>query len=102
MTVICTSCNEDWTGRTESGGIAIGCTEYCPECSPTLEADLWRFGQTSYIWAHCPDGKSFADWVVERTPYREAWIKEYWSEDLGGKLKGPELNTPLADGRRRM
>lgn len=62
--VICDGCSKDYTDSPESGGIyGLMTKAFCPECAPKVEADAKKYGEDQYIFARCPKGMSFADWV---------------------------------------
>ncbi len=64
--VICDGCSVDWTDRSESGGVyGIETKAFCPDCVPRIEALVKQYGEEDHIYARCPPGKSFADWVRE-------------------------------------
>ena len=61
--VFCDYCGDDWTERTESGGFLFGSKAVCPTCAPATMKRIKGYGEEHYIKAHCPAGKSYADWV---------------------------------------
>ena len=63
QTVICDICNRDMTNSQESGGFLFGSYAYCPECAVSHLASIRSYGEEKHIKAHCPKGKSYADWV---------------------------------------
>ena len=62
-TVLCDDCDRDCTASAEGGGILFQSKAIGPCCAPKWEASAERYGETSFIRAHCPAGVSFADWV---------------------------------------
>lgn len=62
-TVICDSCNADWTNRPESGGILVGSYGYCPDCAGPQQRLLEVHGESRRITARCPPGMSHANWI---------------------------------------
>jgi len=62
--VCCDLCNEDYTGKPDSGGILFGSYAACPRCAPKIERDAKADGEERYIKARCPKGKSYAEWVL--------------------------------------
>lgn len=61
--VFCDLCGEDWTDRTESGGMLVISKALCPTCEPDYTEDLRKNCQRYLIRGRCPAGMSFADWV---------------------------------------
>lgn len=61
--VFCDYCGDDWTERTESGGILFGSKAVCPTCTPKTLASIKGYGEEWNIRSRCPDGKSYSDWV---------------------------------------
>lgn len=57
--VRCDFCNDDYTDAVTQGGLLFGTYAVCPECSERIPPN----GRN--VKAHCPEGKSFADWVRE-------------------------------------
>lgn len=62
-TVLCDSCNADYTSRPESGGFVFGSSAYCPECATRMMEGIVKYNEQRYIRAKCPEGMSFADFV---------------------------------------
>lgn len=62
-TVLCDLCNEDWTTRTESGGILVGSHAWCPTCEPAALRNMQEHNEMHLLKGKCPEGVSFADWV---------------------------------------
>lgn len=63
--VLCDFCNKDFTNSQESGGFLFGRYGIGPCCAVRARSDIERYGETVYIRATCPEGKSFADWIRE-------------------------------------
>ena len=64
--VFCDWCNKEWTDSPESGGVyGLETKAFCPECAPEIEKSAKQYGELDHIYARCPEGKSFADWVRE-------------------------------------
>lgn len=64
--VQCDGCGKEFTDSTESGGIyGLGTKAYGPCCAAATLASAAKYGELEFIKAHCPPGKSFADWVRE-------------------------------------
>lgn len=63
--VVCDNCGADWTGRPESGGFLFVTKAICPTCAPVYERDIVRYGETRHIRQRCPEGLSFAQWVLQ-------------------------------------
>ena len=63
--VFCDDCGDDWTERTESGGILFQSKALCPECAPKWERNAAKYGEQRFIRGRCPQGKAYADWVRE-------------------------------------
>ncbi len=61
--VFCDFCGEDWTERTESGGLLFQSKAVCPDCTPRSLKSIAEFHEEHLIKDRCPEGKSFADWV---------------------------------------
>lgn len=64
-TVVCDSCNDDYTHSTESGGVLVGSYAYCPTCAPKTLADLKKYDEEHLLLATCPPEMSFHDWVMQ-------------------------------------
>lgn len=64
-TVLCDYCNEDYTKSSTSGGLLFQSKAACPSCAPRIQREAEGHGETNFIRARCPEGKSFADWVRE-------------------------------------
>ena len=62
--VLCDFCNEDWTGREESGGFLFQSKAVCPTCAPKSLASIKGYGEEQFIRGWCPKDLSFADWVL--------------------------------------
>jgi hypothetical protein len=62
--VYCDFCNVDYAGKSDTGGVLFQGKAVCPQCVPKLEADVRCYGEEHFIRARCPDGKSFAEWVL--------------------------------------
>lgn len=63
-TVICDSCDEDYTDSDLEGGLLFGSYAYCPKCSPGLVTRAKEYGEIGHIKAICPEGMSFRQWVL--------------------------------------
>lgn len=61
--VICDSCGEDWTDRTETGGFLFVSKAYCPVCAEQSLPVIKQYHEEHFIRAWCPADISFADWV---------------------------------------
>ncbi len=61
--VFCDSCNREFTGSKEGGGIQFQSKAIGPCCAEHWERAAVKHNETGFIRARCPDGKSFADWV---------------------------------------
>lgn len=62
--VECDFCSKQYTGKPDVGGLLFGSKGACPECAPRLEQDAEKYGETEHIKARCPEGMSFAAWIV--------------------------------------
>jgi hypothetical protein len=57
---------DDSVNLPDSGGFLWGrSTVRCPECGPKFEESARGFGEEHLITARCPEGTSFADWVLQ-------------------------------------
>ena len=63
--VVCDLCNKDFTNLQDPGGLLLGSKGVGPCCAEKFEKDVRRFGEESYIRARCPEGKPFAEWILE-------------------------------------
>lgn len=61
--VICDMCGDEYTGKSDNGGILFGSKACCPVCTVRLLKSL-PFGEKENIKAYCPLGMSFYDWVL--------------------------------------
>lgn len=64
-TVLCDSCNTDFTDRPDTGGLIFESKGICPLCAPRLERSVKLYEEEHYIKARCPKDKSFADFIRE-------------------------------------
>lgn len=62
--VVCDICGNDYTGKQDSGGFIFGSYAYCPQCAASRIKDIRRFNEEHMIRARCPEGKSFAEFVI--------------------------------------
>lgn len=62
-TVVCDSCDKDFTDSAESGGFVFGSYGYGPCCAPRMMKSIKEEGEERYIRATCPDGVSYADFI---------------------------------------
>lgn len=58
--VICDSCNDDYTNSTECGGILLGSWAYCPKCTAKLTSSEREQAELC-----CPAWMPFKDWVLQ-------------------------------------
>lgn len=63
--VVCDWCGEDYTHRSDVGGLLFGSKATCPKCMLGIEASALNHGELAHIKARCPSDQSFADWVRE-------------------------------------
>lgn len=84
--VMCDSCNEDYSNSTESGGFLFGSYAYCPKCAtPERLKKIDEYGELSYIKGYCPPEMSYKDWVLSlRGGDNE--VKIYTGEDFDNLL----------------
>lgn len=61
--VFCDDCGEDYTDRTDAGGILFQSKALCAKCAPRWEQSAKQYGEERFIRSRCPDGMAFADWV---------------------------------------
>lgn len=64
-TVLCDSCNKDYSNSDASGGFLFGSHAICPECETNYRATVKGFGEEWNIKGECPKGMSFRDWVID-------------------------------------
>lgn len=57
--VACDVCNEDFTNRTDTGGVLWGSYAVCPDC---VKDDAFKVAKR--IKATCPPGMQFRHWVI--------------------------------------
>lgn len=62
---LCDQCNEDYTNSDEQGGILFGSHAVCPKCEARVFDGAVKYGEVNEIRAHCPDGMSFKNWVLQ-------------------------------------
>lgn len=63
LTVLCDSCDEDFTDSARRGGFLFESKAIGPCCAARREASIRGYGEERFIRARCPEGVSFADWV---------------------------------------
>lgn len=63
--VVCDSCNDDYTNSPVEGGIIFSSYGYCPGCTPRMMREITKYNEKEYIEATCPEGTSFADFIRE-------------------------------------
>lgn len=64
--VLCDFCGDDWSERTESGGILFQSKATCPQCTPRLLESARKYNEEHFIRGKCPSDMSFADWVRKK------------------------------------
>lgn len=64
-TVACDICDEEWTGRPESGGFLFSSKAVCPKCADEVRDWAILYNEEHFIRATCPKGKPFAQWILE-------------------------------------
>lgn len=64
-TVICDSCNKDFTNLEDTGGILFGTYAYCPDCTPRMLRSIKKYGEQRYIKARCPEGMQYRHWILQ-------------------------------------
>lgn len=62
--VICDLCGDDYTNRTEQGGILFQSKAFCPTCAVEELPKIKAYEETHLIRGTCPAGVSFRDWVL--------------------------------------
>lgn len=68
--VICDLCDrgfrdhEGYVLDDAKGGITMGTMAICPYCSPVTLANAEKYGEMQFL-VRCPDGMTFADWVLQ-------------------------------------
>ena len=65
QTVLCDSCDEDFTDDPRSGGFLFESKAIGPCCAARREESIRGYDEERFIRARCPEGVSFADWVRE-------------------------------------
>lgn len=63
--VVCDYCGDDHTTDSAPGGLLFGTYAACPKCAPQMDRSARTYGETRFIRARCPEGKTFAQWVRE-------------------------------------
>lgn len=63
--VVCDSCNEDYTDSAAPGGLIFYSKAICPECEPHWMASITKNSEEQMIRAKCPAWLAFADFVRE-------------------------------------
>lgn len=62
--VVCDWCDDEYTGKPDQGGLLFGSRAVCPKCAPRVERSAKEYGEDHFIKARCPEGESFAAWVL--------------------------------------
>ena len=62
-TVLCDSCDCDFTSRADSGGFIFESTAICPACAPSWRRLIALYGEHSMVRAVCLEGQTFASFV---------------------------------------
>ena len=64
-TVLCDMCGDDYSDRTETGGILFGSKALCPSCAPKTEREAKKYREEHYIRGRCPEGMEYRRWVID-------------------------------------
>lgn len=62
--VACDICCTDYTDSDVSGGFLMVSFAYCPECARKQMPAIERLGESHLITSRCPEGVSFAAWIL--------------------------------------
>ena len=62
--VVCDSCNEDYTGSDEQGGLLFSSSAFCPKCAPRMRALAKQYNEEQYITDYAQPGESFKDFCL--------------------------------------
>lgn len=63
-TVVCDSCDKDYTGSLVMGGMIFGSRAICPECEPKWRADIKKYDEERFIKATAAKGQTFREFVI--------------------------------------
>jgi hypothetical protein len=63
-TVVCDTCNKDYTFSEDIGGILFGSNACCPTCTERMMPDIIRYGEESYTKAKAGPNESFRGFVL--------------------------------------
>lgn len=64
-TVICDSCNGDYSNSEEQGGFIFCSWGFCPMCAPRMLITIKNYREERYIEAFCPRGMSYKDFILQ-------------------------------------
>ena len=62
--VICDSCNKDYSNSDEAGGFLFGSNGYCPSCAKEALPRIKGYNEERFIKAWCPEEMSFKDFIL--------------------------------------
>ena len=61
-TVVCDSCNDEFTNSDKKGGVLFNRSAYCPNCAPNIISGAKKYNEEKYLQFPHED-ESFRDFV---------------------------------------
>lgn len=65
-TVLCDSCNQEFTHSKDTGGMLFRSYAIGPCCEQDWKDGAEEHDESHFIKAACPEGMAFADWVRDQ------------------------------------
>ena len=62
--VVCDSCNADYTNSDEKGGFMFSSSSFCPRCAPEMMKSITLYNEERYITDYAKDGETFKDFCL--------------------------------------
>lgn len=98
-TVICDSCNVDYTDREDVGGLLFGSSGYCPACVPRMMESAQKHHEEAYIKAICPPGMEYRRWILQLRGGNNKIIVRAPTEKEANELMDAFKSNPSLGGK---